>query len=165
VCAAVAVPLLLGVASGCAGGTEGAGTDRGSAGDRRPSEPAGERGGTPRPRHDSDGRGGAAREVVSVRLVVSGGIAGTHQVYAVRRDDTGGTQSPRVARILALAADLASSDLAAKTDRSPAPCCDIPVVDLTTRYADGTRTHIRTAQTTPAPPELGRLVTLMSATS
>ena len=148
-CAAVAVPLLLSAATGCAGGSGDGGTT--SPG----TDPTGRTGAT----------GGPAHGVVSVRLVVSGGIAGTRQVYSVGRDDSGGTQSPRVARVLALAGDLAASRVADKVRRGSAPCCDIQVYDVTIRHADGSRTHIQAPQTRTGPAGLQRLVTLMSATS
>jgi hypothetical protein len=135
-CATVVVPLLL--AAGCAGGSEDGG----------PTSPGGPEG-TP-------------NDVVSVRLVVSGGIAGTRQVYSV--GGGGRTRSPRVARILALAGEVASSPVAGKVRRGTAPCCDMQVYDLTIRRADGSRTHIRTPQTRTGPPALQRLVTLLSAT-
>ena len=137
-CATLAVPLLL---AGCAGGAEDGGT----------AAPG------------TSGAGGDPNDVISVRLVVSGGIAGTHQVYTVGCDDNGGTRSRRVARILALAGDIASSRVA-KAHPGRAPCCDIQVYDVTIRHADGSRTHITTPQTRTGPAGLHRLVTLLSAT-
>jgi hypothetical protein len=135
-CAALVVPLLL-AAPGCAEEPEG--------GDAR-----------------GDASVAAAHRVVSVRLVVSGGIAGTHEAYAVRRDDEG-MGSARVTRILALAGDPAVRGFASEQVRRSLRCCDMRVFEIAIRYADGTQTHISTPETRPGPPELRRLVTLLSA--
>jgi hypothetical protein len=95
---------------------------------------------------------------VSVRVVVTGGIAGEHQVYEVNRDDTATATAERV---LDLAAAPAVRDLATQRHRPSVKCCDIQVYEVTIRYADGTSTKI-TTDTTSAPRPLQRLVSLAS---
>jgi len=94
----------------------------------------------------------------SVRVVVTGGIAGDHQVYEVSRGDTAAASTDR---ILTLAAAPAVREYATQQRRPSVQCCDIQVYEVAIRYADGTRTKI-TTDSTSAPLPLQRLVTLAS---
>lgn len=141
-CAVVAVPPLLVVTSACLAET---------------SAPIGEE---PASSHPS---AAGAPDAVSIRLVVSGGIAGTREVYTVGRDDDGGAENTRQDRIMALAGDPAVRGLASERSRGSVPCCDLRVFEVVIRYADGTRTHIETPETRTGPPELRRLLTLITA--
>ena len=129
-----AAVLVAGLATGCGGGDS--------------STPPSSGGSTP-PQSNA---------AVSVRVVVTGGIAGDHQVYEVSRDDPGTATAERV---LDLAAAPALRDLATQRQRPSVKCCDIQVYEVTIRYADGTSTKI-TTDTTSAPRPLQRLVSLAS---
>jgi len=129
-----AAVLVAGLATGC-GGTSPAPPSAG--------------GGTPR---QSDA-------AVSVRVVVSGGITGAHEVYEVSRDDAATADA---ARVLDLAGAPAVRDLGTRRDRPAVRCCDIEVYEVTVRYADGTSTRVAT-DSTSAPRPLQRLVSLVSA--
>jgi hypothetical protein len=159
---AVAVPLLLAAAVGCGAdrsGNDGSAPNAAGSPDGRPLTS------TPTPSDvATTGTRGETAEALSVRLVVSGGIAGVHEVYEIHRDD-GRTAAARtrVRKVLALAADPAVRDLADAGRRGPAVrCCDLRVFDVTVRYADGTRASIRTAEGTPAPLELRHLIAMVS---
>ena len=129
-----AVVLVVGLATGCGGGNPPASP---SAGGSAPQQ---------------------SNAAVSVRVVVTGGIAGDHNVYEVSRN--GATASAE--RILDLASAPAVRDLATQRKRPSVKCCDIQVYEVTIRYADGSSTRI-TTDTTSAPPQLQRLVSLASA--
>lgn len=128
-----AAVLVAGLATGCGGGDS--------------STPPSSGGGTP-PQSNA---------AVSVRVVVTGGIAGDHQVYEVSRDAATATAE----RVLDLAAAPAVRNLGTQRDRPSVKCCDIQVYEVTIRYADGTSIRI-TTDTTSAPPPLQRLVSLAS---
>jgi hypothetical protein len=128
-----AAVLVAGLATGC-GGTSPAPP---SAGGSTPQQP---------------------EAAVSVRVVVSGGIAGAHEVYEVSRDDA---TSADAERVLDLAGAPAVRDLGKQRDRPAVKCCDIQVYEVTVRYADGTSTRIAT-DSTSAPRPLQRLVSLVS---
>jgi len=138
-----AAALVATVATGCGGG----------------SAPPDSRGEPPAP--SAAGAGGTPRAsaAVSVRVVVTGGIAGDHQVYEVSRGSGNGSVS--AARVLALAAAPAVRDFATQRRRPSVRCCDIQVYEVAIRYADGTSARIAT-DSTAAPPQLQRLVALVS---
>jgi hypothetical protein len=102
-------------------------------------------------------------DAVSVRLTVSGGIAGVHETYEVTRDDApAGMTAEQVERVLALAGDPSVRGFAPERSRAAVPCCDLRVFDVTVRYADGSRARFRSAETLEAPREVERLVGLLS---
>lgn len=141
-----AAALVAALATGCASGD---------------SATTGSRGGEP-PAAPSAG-GSTTREpsaAVSVRVVVTGGIAGDHEVYEVSRGDAAAAAT---ARVLDLAAAAAVRDFATQRRRPSVQCCDIQVYEVAIRYADGTSARIAT-DSTAAPPQLQRLVALMSTT-
>ena len=129
-----AAVLVAGLATGCGGGTSPAPP---SAGGSTPQQ--------------SDA-------AVSVRVVVSGGITGAHEVYEVGRDDA---TSADAETVLDLAGTPAVRDLGTQRRRPAVKCCDIQVYEVTVRYADGTSTKV-TIDSTSAPPRLQRLVSLLS---
>jgi hypothetical protein len=109
-------------------------------------------------------RGDPPPAAESVRLVVSGGLGGTREVFAVGRDAASPGLAPaEVERALTLAADEAVRDVARDRARGAVPCCDLRRYELTVLYADGSRDRLVTYQTRPAPPELRRLVALMTS--
>ncbi len=133
-----ATVLVAAVATGCGGGGESA--TPGSGGSSQQAAPT---------------------TAVSVRMVVTGGIAGDHQVYEVSRADA---TSPSAQRVLALASVPAVRDYASQQRRPSVQCCDIQVYNVTIRYSDGSRTKI-TTDTTSAPMQLQRMVSLASTVS
>ncbi|MDQ4006818.1 MAG: hypothetical protein M3211_01825 [Actinomycetota bacterium] len=109
-------------------------------------------------------RGDRPHAAVSVRLVVSGGLGGTREVFEVG----GGAPSPGLSsadvdRALTLAGDDAVRDVARDRVRGSVPCCDLRRYELTMRYVDGSRARLVTYETRPAPPELRRLVALLAS--
>jgi hypothetical protein len=150
----VTAVLVAAAATGCGGGdpaTPASGTG--------PAERGGQ--GGQATRHGGAGTSQSPSAAVRVRVVVTGGIAGSHEVYEVSRGDT---TTASAERALDLAATPAVRDLGTQRHRRPAvECCDIQVYAVTVRYADGTSTSI-TAATTSAPPQLQRLVSLASST-
>ena len=131
-----ATVLVAGLATGCGGGDS-------------PAPPSSD-GSTPQ----------QSGEAVSVRVVVSGGIAGAHEVYQVSRDDAT-SESAREQRVLALAGAPAVRDHSSQRQSPKVRCCDIQVYKVTIRYSDGTSTRIA-IDSTSAPPRLQRLVSLLS---
>lgn len=106
--------------------------------------------------------GTGSAEAVSVRVVVSGGIAGAPEVHEVRRDDAASSSTTgRTDQVLALAESRPVRAFDGEQLHGPAPCCDVQVFEVSIRYSDGRRTHIRTAQTLRTPPELDRLLDLV----
>ncbi|HEX2174758.1 MAG TPA: hypothetical protein VHG70_02515 [Nocardioidaceae bacterium] len=143
---AVTVALLL--AAGCA-----------DEPDTAPATTGGPSATSPTPDRSAD----PSTEAVSVRLSVSGGIAGVHESYEVTRDDAPtGMTAEQVERVLALAGDPSVRGFAPERSRAAVPCCDLRVFDVTVRYADGSRTRFRSAETLEAPREVERLVSLLS---
>jgi hypothetical protein len=130
-----AAALVAGLTTGCGGGT--------------PPAPPSAAGSTPQ----------QPDAAVSVRVVVSGGITGAHEVYEVQRDDA---TSADAERVLDLAGAPAVRDLGTRRHRPAVECCDIQVYEVTVRYADGTSAKIVT-DSTSAPRPLQRLVSLVSA--
>jgi hypothetical protein len=137
-----AAVLVAAVATGCGGSDSATPAPGGSSG----APGSAERGGQ------------ASNTATSVRVVVTGGIAGDHQVYEVTRDDT---VSKSAERVLDLAAAPAVRDYATQQRRPSVQCCDIQVYEVTIRYADGTGTKI-TTDSTSAPTQLQRLVSVAS---
>jgi hypothetical protein len=100
--------------------------------------------------------------VVAVRVLVSGGIAGVHEVYRVTRADAPkGVSAAEADRVLALAARLASRP-ERKASGLAAGCCDRLLYDVTVRHADGSRAQIRFGGAKPPPEPLLRLVKLVA---
>ncbi len=104
-----------------------------------------------------------ADAATAVRLEVSGGITGAHQVYELTRDAPPRYLAPRAARaVLRLAGAAAVRDLDDVELQGPVPCCDRQVVDVTVTYADGERTRVRTVEVASVPPQVGRMVELLT---
>jgi hypothetical protein len=92
--------------------------------------------------------------VVAVRLRVSGGIAGVHEVYRVTRTETPpGMSAAEADRVLGLAGRLAARSEGDKATRMSGACCDRLLYDVTVEHADGSRDQVRFggAKTPPAP--------------
>jgi hypothetical protein len=142
-----ATALVAALATGCAGG-DSATPASGGSGQGGQGARAGD-----------GGASGGSNAAVSVRVVVTGGIAGDHQVYEVSRGDA---TTAAAERVLDLAAEPALRDFGRQRKRPSVKCCDIQVYEVTIRYADGTVTKL-TADTTSAPPPLQRLVSLASS--
>jgi hypothetical protein len=140
--AAVAAVVCLGVLAGCA--AEPASTPSG----QEPSDPPSA---TP------------AEAATEVRVEVSGGITGAHRVYAVTRDAPPRDLSPRAARaVLRLADTAAVRGLDDVRLTGPVPCCDRQVMDVSVTYADGSHTRVRTVELASVPPQLRRMVALLT---
>jgi hypothetical protein len=119
---------------------------------------------TPPGRPPSGGPSAApADAATAVRVEVSGGITGAHQVYELTRDTPPRDLSPRAARaVLRLADTAAVRGMDDVELQGPVPCCDRQVVDVTVTYADGERTRVRTVEVASVPPQVGRMVTLLT---
>lgn len=100
-----------------------------------------------------------------VRVEVSGGIQGVSDVHEVRRDDPpAGLAEAELNRILRLADSAAVRRFDGNhLPERAVPCCDLRTLDVSVRHADGSRTHVLTAETLPAPVKFERLVALLSA--
>jgi hypothetical protein len=146
-----AVALVAVIATGCAGDPPA--TTNGSESSAGPS-------GGGADHSDDAARTQTSKAAVSVRVVVTGGIAGAHDVYEVSRADAAST-SAMARRILALASAPAVRDFGTQRQRPAVRCCDVQVYEVTVRYADGARTKI-TTDTMSAPPEVQHLVALLS---
>jgi hypothetical protein len=104
-----------------------------------------------------------ADAATEVRVEVSGGITGAHRVYELTRDAPPRDLSPRAARaVLRLADTAAVRDLDEVRLRRPVPCCDRQVMDVSVTYADGSHTRVRTAELASVPPQLRRMVALLT---
>ena len=119
---------------------------------------------TPPGQAPSDGPSATpADAATAVRLEVSGGITGAHQVYELTRDAPPRYLAPRAARaVLRLAGAAAVRGLDDVELQGPVPCCDRQVVDVTVTYADGERTRVRTVEVASVPPQVGRMVELLT---
>jgi hypothetical protein len=119
---------------------------------------------TPPGQPPSDGPSATpADAATTVRLEVSGGITGAHQVYELTRDAPPRDLSPRAARaVLRLAGTPAVRGMDDVALQGPVPCCDRQVVDVTVSYADGERTRVRTVEVASVPPQVGRMVELLT---
>jgi hypothetical protein len=124
------------------------------------SEPAA----TPSGQESSDGPSATPAETaIEVRVEVSGGITGAHRVYALTRDAPPRDLSPRAAQeVLRLADTAAVRGLDDVRLEGPVPCCDRQVTDVTVTYADGGHTRVRTVELASLPPQLRRMVALLT---
>jgi len=105
----------------------------------------------------------AADAATAVRVEVSGGITGAHRVYELTRDTPPRDLSHGTARaVLRLADSAAVRGLDDMRLEGPVPCCDRQVVDVTVTYADGARTDVRTVELASVPPQLRRIVALLT---
>lgn len=142
VCAVVYAVVLAGVLGACA--AEPAATPSGKQPSARPST-------TP------------ADAATAVRVEVSGGITGAHRVYELTRGTPPRDLSQQAAQaVLRLADTAAVRDLDDMRLQGPVPCCDRQVVDVTVTYADGDHTRVRTVEMATVPPQLRRMVALLT---
>jgi hypothetical protein len=106
---------------------------------------------------------GGPAHVTSVRLVVTGGIAGVHEVYRVTRSDAPqGMSTTEADRVLALAARLAATSQGESVGMAGA-CCDRLQYDVTVRHADGSRDHVRFGGAKTPPDPLLRIARLLAS--
>ena len=135
---ALLIALLMGLAAGCSADRSGPAPDGADAA--------------------TQGRAG----VSSVRLVVTGGIAGVHEVYRVTRSDAPkGMSAAEADRVLALADRLAATSDSASA-RMEAACCDRLQYDVTVQHTDGSRDHIRFGGAKTPPEPLLRIAKLLA---
>jgi hypothetical protein len=104
-----------------------------------------------------------ADAATEVRVEVSGGITGGHRVYELTRDAPPRDLSPRAARaVLRLADTAAVRGLDDVRLKRPVPCCDRQVMDVSVTYADRSHTRVRTVELASVPPQLRRMVALLT---
>ncbi|MGH3318041.1 MAG: hypothetical protein ACRDO0_18010 [Nocardioidaceae bacterium] len=105
----------------------------------------------------------SADAATEVRVEVSGGITGAHRVYQLTQGVPPRDLSPRAARaVLRLADTEAVRGMDDVRLEGAVPCCDRQVVDVTVTYADGARTRVRTVEMASVPPQLRRMVALLT---
>jgi hypothetical protein len=98
-----------------------------------------------------------------VRVVVSGGIAGVTETYEVSRTDPPeGVSRARAERVLTLADSPAVQRLDGRRPPLRAQCCDLRSFEVVVRHGDGSRTRVTLTESMPMPPQLTRLVGLLS---
>jgi hypothetical protein len=112
-----------------------------------------------------DDAASAATAARMVRVEVSGGLTGVNETTEVRRGDPpAGMSTAQADRVLALAGSPAVRALdGRRPPRLGTPCCDLRTFAVVVRHGDGTRTRVVVSEAAPVPPQLTRLVTLVSS--
>jgi hypothetical protein len=103
-----------------------------------------------------------ADAATAVRVEVSGGITGAHRVYELTRGAPPRDLSPRARAVLRLADTAAVRGMDDVRLKGAVPCCDRQVTDVTVTYADGARTRVRSVELASVPPQLRRMVALLT---
>ena len=104
-----------------------------------------------------------ADAATAVRVEVSGGITGAHRVYELTRGTPPRDLSQQAAQaVLRLADTAAVRGMDDVRLEGPVPCCDRQVMEVTVTYADGARTRVRSVELASVPPQLRRMVALLT---